>query len=208
MSAEDLTGKRFGRWVVLSRADDHVTAKGYHHVMWNCRCDCGTIKSVRGKSLVSGISQSCGCLRHEQLHDRFVKHGGFGTRLYAVWNSMRQRCNNKHSRAYHNYGGRGITICPEWDDYDSFRSWAISVGYDEDAERGKFTLDRIDVNGNYCPDNCRFVDMRTQTDNRRMSIVVEHDGEVHPLTVWAEILGKHYTTLWKKYKNGENIFDS
>ena len=190
-----------------SRAADHVVPSGYHNIMWNCVCDCGTRKAVRGKSLKYGISKSCGCLRDELVSKRASRHHGFGTRLYNVWNSMRQRCNNPRNSAYSNYGGRGIRICPEWDNYTVFRDWALSHGYDASADRGKCTLDRIDVDKGYSPDNCRFINMREQTNNRRMSIVIEHNGEVHPLTVWAEILGKHYTTLWKQYKKGELNLD-
>ena len=203
----DLTGRTFGRWKVISRAPDHITDKGYHHIMWNCECECGTRKAVRGKSLTGNISRSCGCLIRELAHNRMVKHGGFGTRLYAVWDSMRQRCNNPNHHAYSDYGGRGIQICPEWDDYHMFRDWAISAGYDENAERGKHTLDRIDVDKGYSPANCRFIDMKDQANNRRKSIIVEHNGESHPLTDWAEILGLDYTTLWKRYKNGQQIFN-
>lgn len=204
--AEDLTGQRFGRWTVLGRAPDHVCDSGYHQIMWNCRCDCGTEKVVRGKSLKYGISQSCGCLQKEGISERASKHGGFGTRLYAVWNSMRQRCLNPKQHAYENYGGRGIAICPEWDDYAAFREWAYSAGYKDNADRGEYTLDRIDVNGNYCPENCRFANMKEQGENRRCSIIIEHEGETHPLVVWAEILGEDYTTLWKRYKDGKSIF--
>lgn len=205
MAAKDLVGKRFGRWTVKERASDHVTAKGYHHVMWRCVCDCGTERCVRGKSLTCGISKSCGCMRDELLGQRARKHGGFGTRLYAIWISMRQRCNNPNHHSYHNYGGRGIKICPEWDDYEIFREWAIRAGYKEDAERGLYTLDRIDVNQGYQPNNCRFATMREQAENRRDSIWVEHDGEIHPLTVWSEILDIEYTTLWSRYRRGKQI---
>ena len=205
--AEDLTGKRFGRWTVLGRAPDHVCDSGYHQIMWNCRCDCGTEKAVRGKSLRYGISKSCGCLQREELSERASRHGGFGTRLYAVWNSMRQRCLNPKHRAYENYGGRGITICKEWDDYSVFRDWAHSVGYQDDAERGEFTLDRIDVNGNYSPDNCKFSNMREQNGNRRCSIYIVNGNESHSLAEWADILGEDYSVLWYKYKNGKEIFE-
>lgn len=199
---EDLTGRRFGRWTVISRATE-ITRRP----VWNCKCDCGTEKKVRGSTLISGESQSCGCLQKEQVGDRARKHGGFGTRLYAIRNSMRQRCNNPNHHAYSNYGGRGITICAEWEDYAAFKEWAIGAGYDEDAARGEYTLDRIDVDKGYSPDNCRFVDMRQQANNRRVTIVVEHNGEKHPLTEWAQILGVEYTTLWRHYKQGTSVLN-
>lgn len=199
---EDLTGRRFGRWTVISRATE-ITRRP----VWNCRCDCGTEKKVRGATLINGESRSCGCLQRELLSERVKRHGGFGTRLYAIWNSMRQRCNNPKHHAYENYGGRGIHICPEWDDFGVFRAWAYSMGYDDNANYGDCTLDRIDVDKDYSPDNCRFVSMHVQSCNRRDSISVEHNGETHPLTEWAVILGKDYSGLWKKYKEGKDIFN-
>lgn len=163
----DLTGHKYGRWLVIERAPDHICPGGYRQVMWRCRCSCGNEKIVRGKTLRNGESRSCGCLQRELVGERASKHHGFGTRLYHVWNSMRQRCNNPNQQSYHNYGGRGISICKEWDDYNVFRNWALEHGYQDDAVRGELTLDRIDVNGNYCPDNCRFVDMVTQANNKR-----------------------------------------
>lgn len=170
--------------------------------MWRCKCDCGNTVVVRGKCLSQGVTKSCGCLAKELLAQRASKHHGFGTRLYAVWNSMRQRCNNKNHHAYCNYGARGISICKEWNDYSNFRDWAESVGYDENAERGQFTLDRIDVNGSYSPENCRFVDMRIQTNNRRETIWIDFRGEHRPLAEWADITGIKYQTLWRRYKKG------
>lgn len=207
MQMRDLTGQKFGRWLVIERAPDKITQRGYHHIMWRCVCECGTEKAVRGKTLTSGESQSCGCLQKELLSQRASKHNGFGTRLYAIWNSMRQRCNNPNHHAYHNYGGRGIQICSEWDDYSVFRDWALSSGYDENASRGEFTLDRIDVDRGYSPDNCRWAGMREQADNRRDSIIVTYNGDTHPLTVWAELLGINYQTLWKQYKQGKSVLN-
>lgn len=204
---KNLTGNRFGRWTAIDAAEDQITAKGYHNKMWKCMCDCGNIKNVRGKTLTSGVSKSCGCLQKELLSERASKHHGFGTRLYAIWNSMRQRCNNPNHNAFNNYGGRGIKVCPEWDDYNVFREWALSAGYDEEAARGEYTLDRVNVNEGYNPKNCRWANMREQADNRRDTIIVQHDGKQYPLSVWAEILGVKYCTLWKQYKQGKSILN-
>lgn len=193
---------RFGRWTVEGPAPDVVRKSGYHEIMWNCLCDCGNRKVVRGKSLTGGISQSCGCLQRELVGDRARKHGGFGTRLYAVWDSMRQRCLNENCHAFKNYGGRGIRICPEWEDFSVFREWAIAGGYDENADRGELTLDRIDVNADYTPDNCRWSNMAEQTSNRRSSIYLEYRGEKRTLKEWSELCGVRYETAWKRYKDG------
>lgn len=203
---KDLTNCRFGRWVVLYRANDYICKSGYHNVMWHCKCDCGVERDVRSKSLLCGNSQSCGCLQREQLSGRASKHHGFGTRLYTIWNSMRQRCNNSNHYAFKNYGGRGIRICEEWNDYERFREWAINSGYDDNAEYGLYTLDRIDVNGNYSPTNCRFVDMKTQGGNRRNTLFMAVEGVTHSLKDWAEITGIKYDTIYKRYKKGKPIF--
>lgn len=158
----ELSGQRFGSYVVLTR---NGSQNG--RAMWLCRCDCGSIKTVLGHNLVSGHARSCGC-----INKRNEKHGfafrGKRERLYIVWLSMKNRVLNPNSRTYKYYGGRGIKICDEWkNNYLIFREWAYSNGYDEKALRGKCTIDRIDVNGNYCPENCRWVDQSVQVKNSR-----------------------------------------
>ncbi len=204
MSVKDLTGKRFGRLTVTCRAEDKVSQSGRHRVMWRCVCDCGNEVVVRGTCLSRGETQSCGCLARDLLSNRASKHHGFGTRLYTVWDSMRQRCNNSNNKSYHNYGGRGIKICKEWDDFGAFRQWAYKTGYDENAPRGKCTLDRIDVNGDYCPENCRWANMKEQSSNRRCTPYYELNGEKHTILEWAEITGIKYPTLWARYNRGWN----
>ena len=200
---KNLIGKKYGRWTVIDKAPDQITPKGYHNVMWKCRCECGTIKIVRGKSLVHGISKSCGCYAKEVMSVAAAKHHCVGTRLYNVWDSMRQRCLNPNSRGYSAYGGRGISVCKEWDDFTSFRDWAIKTGYDANAKFGKCTLDRIDCNKEYSPANCRWVDMKTQSNNKRNSIWLRYNGEYMPLTQLADVVGLDYSTLWKRYRLGK-----
>lgn len=192
----DLTGMKFGRLTVLSSAQFQASKKK----MWNCKCECGNYVTVRGTSLIGGITKSCGCLQKELASKKHSKHNGYGTRLYAIWDSMRQRCNNKNCRAYHNYGGRGIKICDEWDDFANFKEWAIISGYDNTAKRGTCTLDRINVNGNYSPENCRWNTMKEQSNNRRNTIYMTVNDETHSLSEWASITGIKYDTLWKRYK--------
>lgn len=150
----------------------------------------------------SGDTKSCGCLQKEGVSQRFSKHHGFGTRLYAIWDSMRQRCNNQNHRAYHNYGGRGITVCKEWDDYDAFRVWAYKSGYDDSVPRGVLTLDRVDVDGGYSPKNCRWVNMKTQSSNKRGTLYLEYDGVSKPLIDWAREKNIKYSTAWRRYSRG------
>jgi len=161
----DLTGQRFGRLEVIER---HPGGGHKQHVMWRCICDCGKQTTVNGYSLRSGATTSCGCYGREQASETNKKHGGSRReRLYRVWCSMRNRCENPYDKNYEYYGGRGIKVCAEWADYAAFREWALSNGYNPDAPHGQCTLDRIDVNRGYCPDNCRWVDMKAQANNRR-----------------------------------------
>ena len=199
---KDLTGMKFGKLTVISRADDNISPSGYKTIMWNCMCGCGNKTIVRGKLLTGGITKSCGCLQKELMSKRQTIHGGYGTRLYTIWDSIRQRCNNPKCHAYKNYGGRGISVCDEWNDFSKFKQWATETGYDENADRGIFTIDRIDVDSNYCPENCRWSNMREQTNNRRISIHLSYRGETHALTEWADITGIKYCTIWRRYKNG------
>lgn len=169
----DIDGLRFGKLVVICKS----VKKALSGSMYECVCDCGKIVVVARSSLTSGHTRSCGCSRRQFLQDRKpgYKHGGEsipGTnrreRLYMVWCGMKERCYSPKHNRYKDYGGRGITICEEWrNDYAAFRDWAMANGYDPNAPRGVCTIDRIDVDGNYCPENCRWVDNKTQCKNKR-----------------------------------------
>lgn len=162
----DLTGQRFGRLTVIMREgrDSNGSAT------WFCKCDCGSACVVRGTSLMRGYTNSCGCLHREFAGNNLSTHRKSKIRLHTVWKSMKTRCYNPHSNYYRRYGGRGITICNEWkDDFQAFYDWAMANGYDENAPRGKCTIDRIDNDKGYSPDNCRWVDMKTQISNRSHS---------------------------------------
>ncbi len=163
----DLVGKRFGRLSVISKSEKRNPTGS---IYWECRCDCGTLLLVDGRSLRGGLQRSCGCLQREYAHNQHnnLTHGGRNERLYRVWRGMLDRCYYPSNNRYHIYGGRGITVCDEWrTNYANFRDWAIATGYDPDAPRGKCTIDRINVDGPYSPQNCRWVDMKAQAANKR-----------------------------------------
>lgn len=163
MRMKDLTGKRFGRLLVLEYSHTNAHREPY----WVCQCDCGNRVTTRGANLKNGQTQSCGCLRRERASEANKIHGMRFTRIHGVWSGMIERCENPKHKGYKSYGGRGITVCDEWrKDFVSFKNWAYTNGYDEKAEYGQCTLDRIDVNGNYSPDNCRWVSMAEQNKNK------------------------------------------
>lgn len=160
--AVDITNQRFGMLTAIKR----VGSKN-GRALWLCKCDCGNTKLILAKSLRYGEVVSCGCKHLNNLRTNAITHNHYVERLYWVWHSMLQRIKNPNRREYHWYGERGITVCDEWKDYNVFRKWALAHGYDEKAQQGKCTIDRIDVNGNYEPDNCRWVGMDVQNKNKR-----------------------------------------
>lgn len=195
----DLTGNRYGTLTVLEpvRQPDK-------QVKWKCKCDCGSVKDYFKSSLLS--IQSCGCLARKKSAEVHTTHGKSKSRLFHVWMSMKQRCNNENAHAYEDYGGRGIKVCDEWvSDFEAFEKWALENGYDENAEGKSCTLDRIDVNGNYEPSNCRFISNGEQQGNKRNNVYVVYNGERATIAEWARRTGLTHSTIRCRLLRGWDV---
>ena len=197
----DLTGQRFGRLTVLKRSSKICTPNGTRRVYWDCICDCGNPATVSSHELRSGKSKSCGCLQIERAHDANVTHGGRRTRLYNIWNNMKQRCINPHGTMFEYYGGRGIAVCPDWlASFSTFQHWALSAGYTDDL-----TLDRIDSDKDYCPENCRWIPMCEQSKNRRNIHQLTFNGKTMSVTEWGKITGFGYQVIKDRLLHGWTV---
>ena len=193
----ELAGNKYGRLTVLRFS--HMNKRGSS--VWECLCDCGNRAFVEGSNMVFGKTRSCGCLHKEAAKTAAkscIKHGMCKTRLHRIWLHIKERCSNPNCKAYPDYGGRGISVCESWErDFKSFYDWAIANGYEE-----RLTIERINVNGNYEPSNCKWATMEQQANNKRSSAFITFNGETHTMSEWANITGIKYSTIRSRRRLG------
>lgn len=194
---KDITGQKFGRFTVLYKLHNYHKYGTYYL----CLCECGNLREVRSQTLRNSKSKSCGCLMKELAHLKSTTHGKSDTKLYATYYDMKKRCYNEKHKDYNDYGGRGIKICDEWlDDFMAFYKWAIDNDYKENL-----TIDRIDVNGNYTPDNCRWATPKQQARNTRRNRMITINDETRCLAEWCEIFNLKYKIVKCRLCRGWSI---
>lgn len=196
-SVIDIAKKRFGRLIVLGRADNDCSGDVY----WLCKCDCGKQTIVRSRSLRNSDTRSCGCLRKE-IALTILTHGHTknkkSSRTYNSWNTMVQRCTNPVNTHYHSYGGRGIVVCNRWMKFESF--------LEDMGERPiGCQIDRIDNDGNYCLSNCSWVIPRVNSRNKRNNYLITHNDKTQCLSAWAEEYGINCKTLFSRIRRGWSV---
>lgn len=197
MRYENLQGRRFGRLTVV----EYLGSDKGCGSLWLCECACGTTKVIRARNLKEGTVQSCGCLNKEKLSERVSSHGKSSTRIYRIWKAMNHRCYKSYDSAYQNYGGRGITVCDEWrSDFQAFYNWSMANGYSDEA-----SIDRIDNNGNYSPENCRWVGRDVQSNNKRNNLYLTYNGRTQTITEWSREIGINSSTLRKRIRDGWSV---
>lgn len=182
----DLTGEKFGMLKVIS----FEYRKGTR-TYWKCECDCGGSRIVSNDHLKNGDTTDCGCYRIHVSH--WEKHGMSNSRIYRIWSLMKERCYNSKRPEYKHYGGRGIKVCDDWLDSKKFIDWSLKNGYKDDL-----TIDRLDNNKGYCPENCRWITQKEQGYNRRNNRYITYNGETKTITQWAEENGLKYHVLKKR----------
>mgnify|MGYP003571294583 CR=1 FL=1 len=195
LQPSDVIGQKYNRWTIIS-----FSHSDGHHRFYNCVCECGNHGVVDIRSLRSGNSKSCGCLRREITKKRATTHGLSKSRINRIYRNMKARCYDPNAHTYRRYGANGIKMCDEWlgkDGFINFYNWAMNNGY-----KDNLTIDRKDGTGNYCPENCRWATPKEQSNNLRTNIVIEYNGEKHTVAEWADITGINSRTINMRYKEG------
>lgn len=183
---------------LLTMISDQYPGKSKYNYRALFQCECGNIKDIHVRAVSCGRTKSCGCLQRAYAKTRTYRHGASESRLYRIWNDMKNRCLNDNYAETNYYKGRGIKICNEWkDDFVVFQDWAIKNGY-----KDNLSIDRIDGNKGYYPENCRWADAKTQSRNRRSNIAITHNGKTQLLIEWCEELGLPFNTIAMRIRRG------
>lgn len=193
----DLVGKNFGYLTVLKKTNKKCATS----IIWLCKCRCGNLIEVPTSRLKSGNTKSCGCLRYEKLKKANTKHGLTDTRIYNIWKGIKRRCNNPKCKGYKYYGAKGIKICDRWNNnFIEFYNWALKNGYND-----TLTIDRIDNNGNYEPNNCRWATYKEQTNNMTTNHILEYNNRKLTISQWAETTGVKERTIRSRVIMGWDV---
>lgn len=181
----DLTNKKFNKLKVIELDKERSNSRVHY---WICKCDCGNIKSIETQKLKKGYIKACGCMKGHN-----TKYKVQDKKMYKKWLHMKDRCYNINDVSYKNYGKRGITVCEEWKNYDNFAEWSLKNGYKPNLE-----LDRINVNGNYEPNNCRYVTRLINSRNKRNTLKFVYKDKLMTLKEIAEMNNISYKLLWQR----------
>ena len=191
-----LENQRFGRLLVL----EEVGRTKSGSTTWRCLCDCGNEKAISSSSLRHSGTQSCGCIKQEQRLSQKI-HGETHSPIHRLWAGMKNRCNNPNNHKYERYGARGIRVCSEWaSSYEAFRDWCLSNGY-----RPGLTIERLNVDGDYSPENCIFATQKVQQNNRSNNHRITYNGANHTMSEWADLLGMSYKMLEHRLNRGWTV---
>ena len=188
-----MVGMKFGRWTVIGGSERHTKPCGQKEIMYLCQCECGKKSKVRKSQLLRGKSKSCGCLSADAARERAYKHGMSNSKIRSVHNAMKQRCDNPNNHAYIRYGGRGIIYSQDWVTLNGFLKDMLH------SYKEGLSLERVDVNGNYCKENCKWISMDEQARNKRNSIKIEVGGKLLNMAQISKLTGINYNTLRNWY---------
>lgn len=195
MSFIDISGQRFGRLTVIER-DYEVKPHTRQRTFWHCVCDCGKKFSAESRNLRRGDYQSCGCFQKDGARQRLTTHGMTNTKVFRIWQGMQARCYNPNNKKFPIYGGRGIKVCDRW--LESFENFFADMGHPQPHE----SIDRMNNDGDYCPENCRWTDNKTQQRNTRRNHFLVLGGESKTIAEWSEITGIGQDAISERIKRG------
>lgn len=206
--SSDLCGKKYGRLTVLEKAEPLKHPGGKQSTRWKCQCECGNVVVIQTQVLKKGKSKSCGCFRKEYSHDTFLKHGRYKSKIYKIYLCILSRCYYEGNKSYKNYGGRGIKVCDQWlgkEGFLNFCEWSYKNGFDDSRTSNEQSIDRIDVNGNYEPLNCRWATQQKQQNNKRNNLYITYNSKTQSLADWCRELNIPYSRTQQRHQRGWSV---